>query len=867
MSCKATVVMLQVVVASVLVLCGSAMAADRDDKPRQPTRQWVVYILPHSHVDIGYTHLQPEVERMQWRNIDLALDLCSKTADYPAGARFKWNTEILWAVESYLREAPPKKQQQLIEAIRAGQIELQALYGNELTGLCRPEELLRLCECAQRLSKRCGVKVDTALISDVPGYTWGIVPALAQADVKYFSIGPNSGARIGPTMDVWTDKPFYWVAPDGRQKILCWVPYMGYSLGHTKFKFDQDLPERLAQLERANYPYDIVQLRWSIGGDNGPPDVSLPKVVKNWNAKHEYPKMVIATASEMFREFEKRYGDKIPSFRGDWTPYWEDGAGSSARETAINRTTAERLVQAETLWAMLDPAWYPVDRFSAAWRNVILYNEHTWGSCYSIEKPDWQIVKDQWKIKQAFAIDGDAQSRKLLIAATAGRGAEPNVWRKQKWATGVDVFNTSSWPRTDLVVLQKGDKKPGEVVLGPDGRPVPSQRLSTGELAFLAKDVPPLAGKRFSIVPGKAPAKGKAKAEGTRLSSPAVTLQIDPLSGAIVSLRGNTIDAKLCDTASGVALNRYYYVLGDKVKEAQQAGPAKVSVKESGPLVASLLVESDAPGCAKFTREYRIVDGLDRVDIVNVLDKKAVRRKEGVHLGFAFNVPEGVMRMDIPWAVIQPEVDQLPGACKNWFTVGRWVDVSNQEYGVTWATLDAPLVEVGAITADKIGEAGNPNVWLDKLEPSQTLYSWVMNNHWFTNYRAEQEGPTTFRYALRPHKQYDPMAAQRFGIECSQLLVAVPARGPAPSGHPFLELDTPDVIVASIKPSTDRKAWIIRLFGAAGRPAEVGLRWGDATPKAVWLSNLAEERSKAVTGPISVAAWEVVTLRAERPAP
>ena len=86
------------------------------------------------------------MERLQWRNIDKALELCAKTADYPPEARFKWNVEVLWAVDSYLRQAPPEKQQQLIDAIRAGQIELDALYGNELTGLCRPEELLRLME-------------------------------------------------------------------------------------------------------------------------------------------------------------------------------------------------------------------------------------------------------------------------------------------------------------------------------------------------------------------------------------------------------------------------------------------------------------------------------------------------------------------------------------------------------------------------------------------------------------------------------------------------------------------------------------------------------------------------------------------------
>ena len=77
------------------------------------------------------------------------------------------------------------------------------------------------------------------------------------------------------------------------------------------------------------------------------------------------------------------------------------------------------------------------------------------------------------------------------------------------------------------------------------------------------------------------------------------------------------------------------------MKEAQQAGPAKIIVKEAGPLVASLEIESEAPGCVKLDREIRAIDGLDRVDIVDMLDKKAVRDKESVHLGFAFNVPKG----------------------------------------------------------------------------------------------------------------------------------------------------------------------------------------------------------------------------------
>ena len=93
------------------------------------------------------------------------------------------------------------------------------------------------------------------------------------------------------------------------------------------------------------------------------------------------------------------------------------------------------------------------------------------------------------------------------------------------------------------------------------------------------------------------------------------------------------------------------------------------------------------------------------------------------------------------------------------------------------------MMEIGAMTAEEIGAKEIPPAkeWINKIEPSQTLYSYVMNNYWFTNYRAEQSGPTTLRYALRPHRQYDPIAAQRFGIECSQPLVVMPARGDVPA--------------------------------------------------------------------------------------
>ena len=131
-------------------------------------------------------------------------------------------------------------------------------------------------------------------------------------------------------------------------------------------------------------------------------------------------------------------------------------------------------------------------------------------------------------------------------------------------------------------------------------------------------------------------------------------------------------------------------------------------MKENGPLVASLLIESDAPGCKSLAREVRVVDGLDDVEIINTVDKLPIRAKEGVHFGFGFNVPDGMPRFDVGWAAVRPELDQIPAACKNWFSVQRWVDISNDKFGVTWSPVDAPLVEVGGITANLIGSQTDP---------------------------------------------------------------------------------------------------------------------------------------------------------------
>ena len=72
--------------------------------------------------------------------------------------------------------------------------------------------------------------------------------------------------------------------------------------------------------------------------------------------------------------------------------------------------------------------------------------------------------------------------------------------------------------------------------------------------------------------------------------------------------------------------------------------------------------------------------------------------------------------------------------------------------------LDSPLVTLGGLTA---------STWPRQLSLKRAhVFAYVMNNYWYTNYKASQGGPLTFSFSVNPtEKPFDPVAASRFGAE------------------------------------------------------------------------------------------------------
>jgi hypothetical protein len=150
------------------------------------------------------------------------------------------------------------------------------------------------------------------------------------------------------------------------------------------------------------YPYELVQLRYTKNADNGPVDTSLVTFVNNWNTRYSSPKLTLSSVDKLFSEFEKRYGYSLRTVTGEISPYWEDGAYSTAEEEMGNRYLARLTVELEKHIAKLPPSKEIEEKLFQLQKNIILFHEHTWGSWCSISDPEIFFTTEQWRIKKSF---------------------------------------------------------------------------------------------------------------------------------------------------------------------------------------------------------------------------------------------------------------------------------------------------------------------------------------------------------------------------------------------------------------------------------------------------------------------------------
>lgn len=407
-----------------------------------PARPYTFHILHHSHNDIGYSHLQTEVAKIQSANLRSALRWI--TAARARGHDAFWHVESLWAVENFLRDATPEEEAAFVQAVRDGHLVLSANYANVLTGLAQPEELDWMTEYARQLESRYGFRIENAMITDIPGISyWGLKRYVEQR-ISYLSLGPNyvesfpdRGDRVGGVIRETGDKMFYWKpSAASRDSVLVWTAGKGYSYFHNiqdgekQFKWEQKLSNYVQELADKGYPFDEIQLRYTKNADNGPVDTLLDVFVADWNDHFASPTLVISSATKLFEEFAARHSREIPvQIGGEVSPYWEDGAYSTAQEENDSRRLVRRTLAMEA-WARSkhlheEIDWYPLHRF------LVLWHEHTWGAWCSISDPEIFFTTAQWRIKKSFLDSAQVAFHEIANRIGYGKSAKAPAGAKQ----------------------------------------------------------------------------------------------------------------------------------------------------------------------------------------------------------------------------------------------------------------------------------------------------------------------------------------------------------------------------------------------------------------------------------------------------
>ena len=523
-----------------------------------PQRKWTVYLLPHTHTDIGYTALQTRGLKNQCRYLVDVIRICRETDGYPDGSRFKWNIEAGWSLDHFLRSSPASAAEELVRLIKEGRVELSAWY-LQLTDLFGHEALIRALYFSRSVARRYGFETRSAMNNDVTGFSWAVPQLFRRSGVRYFATGITEPRARAPLS---RPNPFLWQSPDGS-RILHWNGdhYM-FANNHLLIPYGPDAARApvdayLSRLERrGDYPWDVIA--FNIQGsptDNAPPDKAVCDSVRAWNSRWAWPRLRLAVMREFFEDLEKHAGDGLPVHNLAWPDYWTEGAASTAYETGLIRMTQDRLIAAETFAALaaeLDPAFpYPRREIDEAYESVILFNEHTWGASNSISQPDSETARGQWALKSSLAYAASESSSHILGSCLDRLAFLIPTDRRLT----VAVFNPLSWKRSDVVRLIMPQRMqeipaPWNIKDARTGKRSAFQvDRENNALDSRVEDVPPLGYVVITIARGEKPpeaAPGPAGGEHA-LENEFYKITLDPQSGVITGLYDKEVRAELAD--------------------------------------------------------------------------------------------------------------------------------------------------------------------------------------------------------------------------------------------------------------------------------------------------------------------------------
>jgi alpha-mannosidase len=855
-----------------------------------PGKKWNIFVVPNQHLDVGYTDYQAKVAEIQSRALDEAIEMIRRQPD------FRYSPDAYWCVEQFLRGRSQEQRQALLDMITQKKIFVPAQYGSNLTGFASLEDTIRSLYPSYQFYLKNGGAFDYANITDVPSYSWSYASVLAASGLKYFvASGNNDGRSSNPLITRLNESsPFWWVGPDGG-RILVWysLHYMQvnwlFGLPPNTSAGRDSLPRFLQAYSRPDYKSDgaIVYGSQTENTDLYPQQAAL---VGEWNAKYAFPKLQFSGFAEAMHHIEAQSGDSIPILRGDGGPYWEDGMASNTAITALARSNEQRVLAAEkfsTISSLVNPRIRPDSEvMKLMWDHLRTFDEHTWTADRS-----WLDPAHTETVRQSAVKDVQATNGKLLLEHILDRAMASIADYIPRPSGTLVAFNPLNWTRSSLaeVDIDRGI----ELVDLATGESAAYQELSSGRgyrhIRFLAANVPPLGYKCYALQRARTGVQPITENVSTTLESPYYRVTLDSATGGVRSIMDKELNRELVDSSSPYRFNQYVYVTGGDQPsllthyrpnlplaklETHGAGEGRLIsvVKTSFGTVGKM--ESSALNTPRIETEVVLYDGQKKIEFINRVKKTEVFTREAVYFAFPFAMDHPEFRYEIQNGYVNPARDMLKSGNFEWFSVQHWIAVDQGDVSAVVVPVDGHMVTLGDIVR---------GTWPKEFGSRKgTVFSYLMNNYWETNWPAGQGGDYTFRYAVTSGRKLNPGMLSRFGweemspLELNEIKTqdkAVSSPRPLDSSQcSFLRIDQPNVIVVTWKISEDGQGTILRLVETNGSSGMIKVEIPMLNLRSAWICNAMErnDRPAPISGhslEVPVKPFEIVTLRLEgRPA-
>ena len=599
------------------------------------------------------------------------------------------------------------------------------------------------------------------------------------------------------------------------------------------------------------------------------------ELADRWNDIYAYPHLQFSGIHEAMDNIKSQFGDAIPTIRGDGGPYWEDGIASDALYAAMERQNESRGPSAEkltTLSSLVNPGMAAdkttLDRM---WNNIVLMDEHTFTASKAVSQPTGLEAAGQIGVKDLYAIDAKANADWLA------RNSMASIADSISAASGsVIVFNTLNWQRSGPVIFDLADEN--EIVDQTTGKVVPVEVVLKGNgirrVRFVARDVPPVGYKVFVLRPtAKGAASTDAQAESdvnssagaATLESPYYRVELDPSTGAVRSVYDKQLGRELVNQQSPYRFGQYLYVSGgdqepNRLLQYSTVTPTpelKIQPAHSGKLLSIARaadgnvarMESQDTNTPSIATEIRLFDREKKIELIEDVDKTEVVTKEAVYIAFPFALEHPDFHYEIQNGVVNPAKDMYAGAGHEWFSLQHWISADQDGVSATLMPLDASLVTLGDI------DRGN---WPTEFGTRPgNIFSYLMNNYWWTNYRAGQGGHFRFRYVITSASSTDPVKLTRAGWEemtplesdeiTEQDKETNPPRPLDGKQGTFLEASDPNLFLEAWKPAEDGKGTILRFLDLGGEARSVTIQTPLWLLQEAWETDAVERNQKQLS--------------------